>query len=348
MNLILNPIKILTPKERKKAIVLFIVMTTSAFFDVAGVMSVIPFLAVTTNPEIVSENQFLAAVYTYLQFDSTIEFILFLGAGSFSLMTLTAAVRSFQLYLLNNFLQMARHNLSTRLLQKFLYGKYDEKTQRHSGDYAKNMLSEVDMFADRVLLPAANVASYSLLLLTLTIVIFVIEPYLAVSLLLVFFTLYTSVFLTIRGYVLQRGRERIELNQEKFETATEALRGHKLIKIHGLEEYYIKRFEEPSYGAAKRTAVNNFLSAVPRNIAELVALGGIILIVITILVLIPERQDEIIPLLAIYAFSGYRMLPSIQNVYQGITTLRFTESVVRAISADWGVIYHPPVIKVKK
>ena len=49
---------LLTPQERKKAVLLLLMILIMAILDAIGVASIMPFIAVVTNPEIVESNFF--------------------------------------------------------------------------------------------------------------------------------------------------------------------------------------------------------------------------------------------------------------------------------------------------
>ena len=49
---------LLTPKERSRAILLFIMILIMAILDTLGVASILPFIAVLTNPEIIKSTSF--------------------------------------------------------------------------------------------------------------------------------------------------------------------------------------------------------------------------------------------------------------------------------------------------
>ena len=69
---------LLLPTERRRAYILFCMMLVSAFFDVVGVASIMPFMAVLANPDAVGTNQYLHAAYQYGGFENTEQFLFFL------------------------------------------------------------------------------------------------------------------------------------------------------------------------------------------------------------------------------------------------------------------------------
>jgi ATP-binding cassette, subfamily B, bacterial PglK len=52
-------LKLFTSKERKKLYLLFGIMVISSIIEVAGIASIMPFLTVLTNPDVIQDNRIL-------------------------------------------------------------------------------------------------------------------------------------------------------------------------------------------------------------------------------------------------------------------------------------------------
>ena len=54
---------LLSPHERKRAGILLIMIVIMALLDAIGIASILPFIAVLTNPSLIEANTFLNTVY---------------------------------------------------------------------------------------------------------------------------------------------------------------------------------------------------------------------------------------------------------------------------------------------
>ena len=63
MNTLKKILVLLSEKEKKNFFILLFIILLMAFFDMLGVASVIPFLAVLTNPQLVETNLILSYIY---------------------------------------------------------------------------------------------------------------------------------------------------------------------------------------------------------------------------------------------------------------------------------------------
>ena len=69
---------LLTPHERVQALFIFVLMLGVALFEVIGVASIMPFIAVLVDPTIVETNRVLASTYEALGFENTQSFLFFM------------------------------------------------------------------------------------------------------------------------------------------------------------------------------------------------------------------------------------------------------------------------------
>ena len=75
-------IYILTPHERKSAIMLLGMILVMAFLDMLGVASIMPFIAVLANPDIIETNAILNKVFkgtSIIGIETDQQFIFILG-----------------------------------------------------------------------------------------------------------------------------------------------------------------------------------------------------------------------------------------------------------------------------
>jgi len=89
-----------------------------------------------------------------------------------------------------------------------------------------------------------------------------------------------------------------------------------------LEQTYVSRFSNPAKIYAITQVYFKVLSQLPRFFLEAIAFGGILL---SILYLMSRSGsfNTILPIISLYVFAGYRLLPAIQQVYASFTRLAF-------------------------
>ena len=329
---------LLSRREKRRGALVLSMVIIMAVLETAGVASVMPFLSVLGNPEAVDSNPFLSTLYEGLGFASVDAFIFALGAAAFGLILFSAGFRTLTHYAMNRFVEMRRHSLGKRLLETYLRQPYAFFLDRHSGDMAKSILSEVDQVVHNVFGPGMQMIAYLVVAIAITLLLIVVDPWLALGVSVVIGGMYAVIFAAVRGLLGRVGRDRAKANQERFTAASEALGGIKDIKLLGREHAYLSRFDGPSGRQARHQATSQTLSQIPKFIIEAIGFGGVIALT---LVLLATRGGtggnavgSILPILGLYVFAGYRLLPAAQYIYVGLATLRFGAAAVNGIHED--------------
>ncbi|HRK42944.1 MAG TPA: ABC transporter ATP-binding protein [Gemmobacter sp.] len=325
---------VLSRRERRTAWAILLLMIASSFLEVVGIVSVVPFLSVLENPARIDSNAALSTMYMLGGFTTAQDFMIVLGILAFVLLVTAAAVRGMTIFFLSRYIQACRLEISCRLLEGYLCQPYGFFLGRHSGEMSNLVLSEVDMFVDSALMPMAQTISYSLVLAALVSLLIYVDPLTAISVAVVIGGAYVMIYRVIRERLTRSGHERLVANRARFEAASEGFAGIKSIKIMGLEGRTLTRFRVPSIVAARSIVLNNTLGQMPRIVIEATAFGGIIVLAMVLALRREGNSSAVLPVLGLYAFAAYRMLPAVQSIYQNLSNLRFVAPVVERLAEE--------------
>ena len=338
MNIYTKSISLLSAREKARGVIVLILAVIMALFEVAGVASVLPFLSVLANPSLIESNDFLVFIYEASGINSIDSFLYFLGFGAVGVIITAAIVRTLGQYALTRFAQMRRHSLASKLLTHYLSQPYSFFLNRHSSDLSKIILSEVDQVINGVFQPSAIMVGQIFTLIALMTFIFLVDPVVAVIASLVLASVYGLIFYSIQAFLKGIGENQIIANKERFEAAGEALGGIKDIKLLGREKYYIEKFNDPSIRMAKTISMSQVAGQIPKFTIEAIAFGGILLLSLVLLSRYGGHEQnalgQVLPLLGLYAFAGYRLIPSVQLVYFAMTQVQFLSSAIDNIYND--------------
>ncbi|MBY5269433.1 ABC transporter ATP-binding protein [Spiribacter salinus] len=331
-------LSLFTRREKKRGAIVLMMAIGMAVLETAGVASVMPFLSVLGDPGIVETNPVLATAYDFGGFASVDAFLMALGVGAFALIVTSAIFRAVTLYAITRWSMMRMHSLSERLLETYLRQPYAYFLDRHSGDMSKSILTETQQLQGQVIRPALNVLAHGTVLLAIVILLVAIDPVLATAVAALIGGAYALIYVGIRRFLGRIGQDRVRANAERFTAAGEALGGIKDVKLLGREHAYLSRFRGPSTRFAKHQAASQVLGQVPKFLIEAIGFGGIIVLTLVLMAanggVSGGGLGGVLPVLGLYAFAGYRMLPAAQQVYQGIAQLRFGSAAVDTVYDD--------------
>lgn len=327
MNTFRKILDILTPHERRRLWLVFAGVLASAFLEVVGVASVLPFLTLVANPNAIQDNGYLSWLFTEFEFSSDNRFILFLGILTLGALTLSNVMRAVVTWGMLRFAWMRNHSLSRRLLENYMYRPYVFFLNENTARLGRNILSETGNVINGLLIPGIQMVARAVVLLFIIALLIAINPVLALVLAFSLGAVYGVIYLFMHRKLERIGKERVEANAMRFKTANEAFGGIKAIKLVGGEETFIKRFSTHSLLFSKHMATASVLSSIPHYALEIVAYGGIILLVIFLLAT-RGALEQVLPLAGLYMLAGYRMMPAMKQLFQDATRIRFNIAVL--------------------
>ena len=326
-------IALLSAKERRLAYRLFGLVIVMALLDMIGVVSVLPFIAVLSEPSIVESNQYLAKIYLFLNFSDITTFIYFLGAIVFVATLLAISFKAFTTYKLLKFTEIRSYSLSRRMVEGYLQQPYDWFLNRHSADLGKTILSEVQQVVVGALMPMIQFISQGVVAVVLLVLLIFVDPVLTLFVVTVLVGFYGMIYLSLRNYLRRIGLERVSANQQRFHIIQEIFGGIKDVKVKGLETELLHRFDSPAKRYAQKQTASQVASRLPRYVLEAISLGGMMLIVLYLMADSASLQKAL-PLIALYVFAGYRLMPALQNMYAQLSLLRFSGPALDILHND--------------
>lgn len=320
-------------KEKLQFVGVMAVAIAAALLQALGIISVLPFLQLVMEPEMVRENKWLNLLFVSLGFKSVFSFTIFVGFVMLGILLVGNAISAFFAWLKVRFVWQKNHDISSALLRKYLSLPYVYFLSKHSADLGKNILSEVEQMTGHLLLPLLRILTSGIVVLIILTLLFFVNPAVAATTVLLFGSSYFAIFVFLRRRLRVKGKKRVQENTGRFTAATEALAGIKDIKILGREGYFLERFSNHSAKFSKLQAWVAVIGQLPQYFMETVAFGGVIAL---ILVLLSLGQDgsKIIPLVSFFVFAGYRLMPAFQEIFYGVSSVQFNRASLDKISRD--------------
>ena len=336
MNTLKKFLYLLSHEERKRAYLLLLMILIMALLDMLGVASIMPFIAVMSNPELVETNFILKTMFEYLSdfgIETNQQFLFFLGISVFLLLVVSLTFKAVTLYAQVRFIQMREYSISKRLVEGYLHQPFSWFLNRHSAEIGKTILSEVSKVVSKGLGPMINLIAQCAVTVAIITLLILVDPKLTLIVSLILGVAYWIVYRLTRSFITRKGKQSLKFNEGKFTAVSEAFGAAKEIKVGGLEQTFIKRFSDPAILLAQDNAKVTVIGLLPRYVLEAITFGGMMLVVIY---LIAQSGTFInaVPILALYAFAGYRLMPALQQIYSNIVSLRYATPSLDSVIDD--------------
>lgn len=274
-----------------------------------------------------------------------------LGAGT-RLLWLSAAVAIFyvsknalvlvQTYLVQRLAHEATLKVSVALLQRYLRADSAFLFRRNSATLIRTLRESVEIVYPTVALSAVEVLAECCVLLAVTSFLVLVAPVQAVvgcavaAVLLVVTLRLTQI--RVGGW----GAELHDASGDAMKTAQQALNGAKEVKLLGKETYFSEAFGAARSRMVRLMVLHGTLSVAPRLFIEAVFVCVLVVVVIA-LQLAGGDVRETIPLIGLVAYTGFRVLPSIQRLVYRLNSIRFGRAALEQVRADFAATAGEPV-----
>ena len=327
---------LLSPKERNQAYFIIFITSVMALIDILGVISIMPFMAVLANPNLVETNFYLKKIFdlsSFFSVKSDQEFLFFLGILVFLILIFSLIFKAITTYIQIKFIQMRHYSIGKRLLEVYLSQPYSWYLNRHSADFGKIILSEINQIVGSLLTPIMELISKSILAIALIILVVLIDFEVALVVGSFFVFLYLLIFKLTGNFLLKIGKERLDDNKKRFIAVNDAFSSIKVTKITHRENYYINNFSVSTKKFSKNLASLSILSQIPRFALEGLAFGGLLMLTLFLM----SKKGSLgntLPLITLYVFAAYRLLPAIQQIYSSINQLKFMRPALNSVHQD--------------
>jgi len=329
---------ILERRERNRVLLTIAVLLVSSLVQILGVGSILPFMTVLTAPDIIQRNHYLHMLYTHLGFTSETPFLFMLGLFSLAAVFLSNACLALNQWISVRLSAAIQHRLEVRLLEEYMNAPYLLHLQRSPAELKRNILDETLRFSGIGKLALQLLASV-FLILCVTGILLVVNPVLTLILGALIGGGYGLVYLVVRRGIAGIGSLRLEANLQRYKMVDEGLSGLKELRILQRNSWVMRRYTKAIETLTATLARQSVLGTIPRYFIEVIGFGGMLVVILYLLATDGDVRAAT-PLMSVFAFGAYRMMPAMQGTYSSIMGLRFYAPVARAMEEELRPLVH--------
>lgn len=329
-NVIKTLFKILNPKQRVSFYALSLFLIVSAFIQIVGIASIAPFISLLSDPDIIFSNQLYSRAYQFTEAQSTKEFITWFAIASLLLIFISNLMSALTLWLLFNFSIHIGAQIQLKLFKNYLNREYLFHKSENYNQIIAIISQETPRFVYMVLQPFLLFISQILVALVIIIGLVFLDPLIAFSSAALIGSAYLFTYLTVKRSLLHNGNVITERNNKMQAILSESFIGIKDIKLNHSEQTYIDRLNNINFKGLRAYTVVTLLGDIPKFVIETISFGAILGLAIIALIN-GEAGPNLVAILSVYAIAGYKLLPTMQQVYKSMSSISANGSVVHTI-----------------
>ena len=314
-------------KRRKIQLIIFSVLNLlSSFSESFSILMTLPLISVLINPNQIWEIEWIKNIFLFFGVVNSNSLItpitvIFIGASIFA-----TILKLFILRTNNYFAAVIGNDFSSQAYAITLNQPYEDHLEQNSSEIISAATSYVDSTREAIY-SFLNLLSYSCFVISIEITLFVFNWKIAIISILVFSLSYLIISYRSKLIILKNGKVVAELAKERVKSIQEGLGSIRDVLLGSKQYIFTKHYSKIDLIYRRKLASNKFITFSPRYIIENI---GFILIAVIAYQLVndTDMSKNALPLLGTFAVAAQKLLPSMQQCYNSLGTIRSNKSSV--------------------
>jgi ATP-binding cassette, subfamily B, bacterial PglK len=325
---------LLSPPQKRNFWLLQGFLILASLLEVVGLTSIVPFIGVLTNPEIIDSNKYFVLLRELTGIENAKDFILILGAGTIGLVVLGNLFTIISAFVTFLFGHRVGQNWVVRLFSFYIDQDYIFHTKNNSAQLITNVTTEVGRVVQGIIIPIlkANAKLFVLIVLLASLIVF--NPKLSLQIIFVLGGSYSLIYWIFRRRLLAFSATISNLISRRLKHIYEGLGSIKEIKVLGNERFYIHRIDQTRIPLSNTYTFKSTIEMAPKYLIDMIVFGSFLTVTLFLYRNYAITFGKILPMVTFYALVGYRLLPSIQQIFQAIAQARGASRPLEIIAND--------------
>ena len=326
---------VFTKKNKLQSLICLVLILMGVFFEMLGVGLIIPILSTLTSE---SQNSFFdfEKIFHFLHFEQIPdkkEIILFFVIFLLLVYFLKTIFLHFLAWYQSKFTNNLVAELKFRLFKIYLFQDYTFHLQRNSSKLIQNIVNEVESMVNVFFLSFITFVSETFVVLGISIILIIIEPYGFVASLVIFGITSMLFILYTKKKVKLFGETRLKSETSSVKNLQQGIDGIKAIKLAGIENKFLNYFNFHISKCASISTKMLILQMVPRYYLEFLAIVSLTGLIFFLLYL-NHSFDELLVIVGLFAAAAFKILPSINRILTSFVNMRYGSASIKVIYDD--------------
>ena len=329
MRVLIKYLDLMDKASRSKFIILIFLLFFAGLMELIGLAMIIPIINIILEPEYIYEISREYNFSFFIEDFDRLKLTLFI-----LLLTLFIYIfKNIYLFLVNwyqvNFLKSFISILSTKIFRNIIKKKYLYFTNSNSASFIKTMTADSILIKNNLNYCAQIIAELFTIFFISTL-LFITHPFAMITSVILFFSGTIIFLLLLKKKTKIWAEERNHFDRKRISIVKQVIGSIRDLKLLNVEEKFLKSFENDNLHFLSVNRKNDFTLTLPKIWIELLTIFTILLLLF-ILIFLDDNQvvpKSIIPLLALYVGSSFKLIPSFNRIITGVQSLRFATPVL--------------------
>jgi len=327
---------ILKTSEQRSSYIFFGLMLIAMTLETLGIGLIAPLVKIILEPDIITTDNYLTGLIRFIEVHNHKSLIVISAVTLIVVFVIKNVFLGYFTWYKVRYIHTLRMNLSNRLFKTYLSQPYTFHMQRNSGTLIQNISTEVTIFTGRLLSPLAAIISEFLILLGIVVLLLIVEPIGALTVIAILGSAGFLISLLTRKHITRWGKERQYHEGKRIQQLQQGLGGIKDVLFLGKNRYFFKQYQNHNSLSTIPDQKQAFLQEIPRFWFEVLAILGVA-IMILVMVYQEKELSTVFSVLGIFTAAAFRLMPSVTRILSAVQSLRYSMPVLDTLCEEFNL-----------
>lgn len=319
-------------KRKTQFFFLILLIFVTSFFEVVSVGAIIPFLAVISSPDMISDNENAREIINHIKIFFDLEYsndpkkIILPLTIIFIFVSIASGVLRTTLVFFTTKLSFAiGADISIKAFYKILYQNYHFHVNNNSSDIINTIITKTNSTVQSIVMPILNLISSFFITFSIIFFLILLNPLISIFTIIFFFSVYLLLVYFSKKYLLHNSEVVAKESTILIRSLQESLGGIKDVIINKSQKYYFKTFASSQNLLINSSRINVFIGQAPRYIMEM-----LVMVVMASIVYFLSIQKysliNFIPILGAIAYGSQKLMPALHQIYNSYSKLKGSQA----------------------
>lgn len=317
---------ILTRKERRGCIIVFIFLCIGSLFEMIGVTAIVPLVQVILMPENLLDNPGYSFVWRFFHVNDSSDLVILISAGTILIYLFKNLYMTFLSFFKNRFYRKVEREISMRLMDSYLRRDYVFHINTNSATLLRSVVYDITGVTS-TLTSIFTITMECISALLIVVVLFVTDYIMAMTLMCSALAALAVSILGFRKTMRREGQNAIKYAQLSLKAVNEAFNGIKDVMVTRRQSFFAEKFDQAIKKKNKANATKNFAAECPAYVIEGTCVCAIILM-LCVQSLTGQNDTEFVSHIAAFAMAAFRILPSVGKITNNYNTIVYYRAML--------------------
>ena len=323
--------------QKKKIFLMIFFLIILGLLEIFSLGALIPILQLVLDEKAFLDSQYFETINNYTSFfllyDSE-KFLYFFLIAFFLVIFLKNLGMVLLTHLNNINIIGIETKLSINLFKKYISSSLIFLSQKRSSEIIRNVINQSSIYANNFIFSLILIVTEIFTFSIIVVFLLFIYPKETLYSLLIFISLSTFYILFFKNTVIKLSESTENSFERRVRFLNYGIESVKEIKLYDLKDQFVNDYFKNSYKLMRNLKIVSIIRILPRHLFEVIA---VFLLTIFIVISIQNELlgDILISKIAVFAYAGFRILPSLNRTLTSINRLKSSIPIVQNITNEF-------------